>query len=86
MVVKLTKYGPRRYIQLVEAYRDEDGRARQPTVASLGRLESIDQHFESVVRGLEHVTGRQRPLPDAPATRSSEPEIAFEPARHLGDV
>ena len=86
MFVKLTKSGPRRYIQLVEAYRDEDGRARQRTVASLGRLESIDQHFESVVRGLERVTGRQRPLPDASATASSEPEIVFEPARHLGDV
>lgn len=56
---------PRRYIQLVEAYRDEDGRARQRTAASLGRLESIDQHFESVIRGLERVTGRQRLPSDA---------------------
>jgi len=88
MFVKLTKSGPRRYIQLVEAYRDEDGRARQRTVASLGRLESIDQHFESVVRGLERVTGRQRP--DAHSTSESsssvEPQIVFEPARTLGDV
>jgi transposase len=87
MFVKLTKSGPRRYIQLVEAYRDEDGRARQRTVASLGRLESIDQHFESVVRGLERVTGRQRSQADLPPESSSPaPEIVFEPARNLGDV
>ena len=87
MFVKLTKSGPRRYIQLVEAYRDEDGRARQRTVASLGRLESIDQHFESVVRGLERVTGRQRAQANSPlASSSSDPEIVFEPARNLGDV
>ena len=86
MFVKLTKSGPRRYIQLVEAYRDEDGRARQRTVASLGRLESIDQHFESVVRGLERVTGRQRPDAHSPPESSAEPQIVFEPARNLGDV
>jgi len=86
MFVKLTKSGPRRYIQLVEAYRDEEGRARQRTVASLGRLESVDQHFESVVRGLERVTGRQRPPSDAAQARVADTEIVFEPARHLGDV
>jgi len=86
MFVKLTKSGPRRYIQLVEAYRDEDGRARQRTVASLGRLESIDQHFESVVRGLERVTGRQRSAEKAANAGIADTEIVFEPARHLGDV
>jgi transposase len=86
MFVKLTKSGPRRYIQLVEAYRDEDGRARQRTVASLGRLESIDQHFESVVRGLERVTGRQRPAAEPADNGIADTEVVFEPARHLGDV
>lgn len=80
MYVKLTQSGPRRYIQLVEAYRDDQGRARQRTVASLGRLEVIDQHFESVVRGLERATGRKRP------SSSEAPEIVYEPARNLGDV
>lgn len=56
MFVKLTKSGPRRYIQLVEAYRDESGRARQRTIASLGRLETIDAHYDSLIRGLERVT------------------------------
>jgi len=48
--------GPRRYIQLVEAFRDVEGRARQRIVAILGRLEAVDQHFESLVRGLVRVT------------------------------
>lgn len=80
MYVKLTKSGPRRYIQLVEAFRDDQGRVRQRTVASLGRLEQIDQNFESLIRGLERVTGRERPM------AADAPSITYEPARNLGDV
>ena len=80
MYVKLTKSGPRRYIQLVEGYRDDQGRSRQRTIASLGRLEQIDQNFESVIRGLERVTGRKRTPAGEP------PSIVYEPARDLGDV
>lgn len=84
MFVKLTKSGPRRYIQLVEAYRDENGRARQRTIASLGRLETIDAHYDSLIRGLERVTGRDHSAESSAATE--QPDIVFKPARHLGDV
>jgi hypothetical protein len=84
MFVKLTKSGPRRYIQLVEAYRDENGRARQRTIASLGRLETIDAHYDSLIRGLERVTGRDRSA--EPPAEAELPDIVFKPARHLGDV
>jgi transposase len=85
MFVKLTKSGPRRYLQLVESYRDESGRTKQRTIASLGRFEKIDQHFESVIRGLERVTGRRRPSTGVEAA-PEKPEITFDPALSLGDV
>ena len=36
MYIKITKSGPRRYVQLVESFRDGDGRVRQRTVANIG--------------------------------------------------
>lgn len=83
MFIKLTKSGPRRYVQLVESYRDPTGRTRQRTVASLGRLEQVECHVESMVRGLLRVTGREGRLP---APGRAAPAIAFSPARALGDV
>ncbi|MCA9972098.1 MAG: IS1634 family transposase [Anaerolineales bacterium] len=85
MFIKLTRSGPRRYVQLVESYRDESGRTKQRTVASLGRLESLEPHLESLVRGLERVTGRQLTRARSPAAQAS-PAIEFAPTRTLGDV
>lgn len=80
MFIKLTRSGPRRYVQLVESFRDDDGRVKQRTIASLGRLERIDPHVESVIRGLQRVTGRAiEPQPEPPV-------LHFEPARAIGDV
>ncbi|MBK8974272.1 MAG: hypothetical protein IPM37_24015 [Hahellaceae bacterium] len=52
MYIKITKSGPRRYVQLVEAYRDDQGNPRQRTVATPAdwkplpvRLTSVDQWF-----------------------------------------
>ena len=83
MYIKLTKCGPRRYVQLVESYRDESGRTRQRTVASLGRLEAIEENLDSLVKGLEKVSGREVTRSSAPA---AEPDIRFEPSRALGDT
>lgn len=58
MLVKFTKSGPRRYSQQAESYRDENGRVKHRTIASLGRLEKIDANFDQMVRGLERATGR----------------------------
>ncbi|THD11278.1 hypothetical protein B1806_03940 [Metallibacterium scheffleri] len=81
MFIKVTRSGPRRYVQLVEAYRDDDGHPRQRTVATLGRLDQMDTQLESVIAGLLRLSGRhphnrntgtwddvQQPLfPDPPA-------------------
>jgi hypothetical protein len=39
MFIKVTQSGHRRYAQLVESFRNEDGKPRQRTVCTLGRLE-----------------------------------------------
>ena len=39
MFIKVTTSGPRRYVQLVESYRDDAGRVKKRTVATLGRLD-----------------------------------------------
>lgn len=80
MFIKVTKSGQRRYVQLVEAFRDDAGRPKQRTVATLGRLDQLNTELESVISGLLRVTGRS--LPEAPAA----PPMTFEPARDYGDV
>ena len=87
MFIKLTKSGPRRYLQLAESYRDENGRVKQRTIASLGRLEKIDANFDSLIRGLERVTGRKSAADtNIASAKDNNPAISFGPARALGDV
>jgi transposase len=81
MFVKITTSGPRRYIQLVESYRDAAGRVKKRTVATLGRLDQIGGELDAVINGLLKVSGRP-PLGDAPAA----PAVRFDSARALGDV
>lgn len=80
MFIKVTTSGPRRYVQLVEAYRDDNGRPKQRTVATLGRLDQLNTELESVISGLLRVTGKS--LPEVTPT----PSLTFEAARDYGDV
>lgn len=80
MFIKLTHSGPRSYVQLVEAYRDDAGRPKQRTVATLGRLDQLTTELDSVISGLLRVTGKAAP------TAASPPAISFESARAFGDV
>ena len=80
MFIKVTTSGPRRYVQLVEAYRDDDGRPKQRTLATLGRLDQLNSDLESVISGLLRVTGKT--LPEA----LPSPNLTFESARDYGDV
>ena len=81
MFVKITTSGPRRYIQLVESYRDEAGRVKKRTVATLGRLDQLGGELDSVINGLLKISGRP-PMGDA----SVVPSVRFDSARALGDV
>ena len=81
MFIKVTHSGARRYVQLVAAYRDDDGRPKQRTVATLGRIDQLNTELKSVIAGLQRVTGCANSVPSG--TTSAEWLI---PARDFGDV
>jgi hypothetical protein len=82
MFLKITRSGPRQYLQLVEAYRDDAGKAKHRTLASLGRLDQMAGSLDAVIAGLLKVTGRSPDILNPP----TPPAIKFESARALGDV
>jgi hypothetical protein len=63
MYVKVTRSGPRRYVQLVESFRNDEGKVKQRTLATLGRLDRMDGALESVINGLMKIAGRAAPAP-----------------------
>ena len=83
MYVKVTTSGPRRYVQLIESFRDEDGRVKKRTVATLGRADQLSGELDSVIDGLLKVAGRE-PAKLVPAISASS--LTFESARALGNV
>ena len=59
MFVKLTRSGGRRYLQLVESYRNDAGQPRQRTVATVGRLDEAGGAVDTLIDRLLAATGRQ---------------------------
>ena len=83
MFVKVTTSGPRRYVQLVESFRDEAGLVKKRTVATLGRLDQLGGELDSVIDGLMKVAGRK---PLQPVEAKEPVSVVFESARALGNV
>lgn len=79
MFIKLTRSGSRTYAQLVESFRDEHGKSRQRTVATLGRVDEQDGQVDALLNGLLRAKGR-------PAAWAESPQVRFESALSLGDV
>jgi transposase len=79
MFIKLTRSGARTYAQLVESFRDEHGKPRQRTVATLGRIDEHDGQVDALLNGLLRAKGR-------PAAVAASPQVRFESALSLGDV
>lgn len=80
MYVKVTSSGPRRYVQLVEAFRDDSGRTRQRLVATLGRLEAVEAGgTDALLNGLLRVSGK-------PTLEEGTGETEFASARSVGDT
>ena len=80
MFLKITRSGPRKYLQLVEAFRDDAGKAKHRTLVTLGRLDQLTDSLDAVISGLLKVTGR----PDV--LNATLPPVEFESARALGHV
>ena len=79
MFIKLTRSGGHNYVQLVESYRNEEGKPRQRSVATLGRVDETDGAVDSLLNGLLRAKG-------LPASVAAPPQVAFESALALGDV
>ena len=87
MFVKVTSSGPRRYVQLVESYRDGAGRVKKRTVATLGRMDQLAGELDSVIDGLLRVAGREpMAAKSAAAPALAGASLSFETARALGNV
>ncbi len=87
MFVKVTASGPRRYVQLVESYRDDAGRVKKRTVATLGRADQLAGELDSVIDGLLKVAGREpmaAKASTAPVLAASS--LSFETARPSSTV
>ena len=78
MFIKLTRSGGRSYAQLVESFRDEQGRPRQRTLATLGRTDEVGGQVDALLQGLARVKGR-------PAGLVSPVQVQFESALALGE-
>ena len=79
MFIKLTRSGGRTYAQLAESFRDEHGRPRQRTLATLGRVDETGGQLDKVLAALLRAKGR-------PASDGAAPQVRFESALALGDV
>lgn len=78
MFVRINESGGRRYLQIVESYRNEVGKPRHRVIANLGRIDGMgDGHLDALIRGLCRAAGRDEP---------AMTEIMHEPARSFGDV
>jgi transposase len=88
MFVKLTRSGSRRYVQLVESYRDEAGKPRQRTIATVGRLDETGGAVDSLLNGLLRATGRAAvDVPgDTPEASAASAGIRFDSSLSFGDV
>lgn len=78
MFIKVTQSGSRRYAQLVESFRNVDGKPRQRTVCTLGRLEDGGE-VDTLIASLQRARGI------AP-TPSPLDGLRFTDSRHAGDV
>ena len=83
MFIKVTTTSGRRYAQLVESFRNENGQPRQRTLATLGRLEP-DGDVDRLISALNRAQGRE------PSGATSAPtglgELKFLEAKAAGDL
>lgn len=79
MFIKLTQASGRTYAQLVESYRDESGKPRQRTLATIGRVDESGGQVDALLDGLLRAKGRS-------CGGASAPQVRFESALALGDV
>ena len=78
MFIKVTQSGSRRYAQLVESFRNSEGKPRQRTVCTLGRLEDGGE-VDTLIASLQRARGLVLAVSPLEGLR-------FTASRHAGDV
>ena len=81
MFIKVTSSGGRRYAQLVESYRNDEGAPRQRTICTLGRVERGGD-VDKLISALQRAQG----VDTAAATVDPLAGLQFLEARAAGDV
>jgi hypothetical protein len=77
MYTRITQSGGHRYLQLVEGYRNDSGKVRQRVVASLGRVDQLDESkLAPLIGGLQRAIGQS----------SITAAVQFESAKPYGDL
>ena len=62
MFTRITESGGRRYLQIVESFRNEAGKPRLRVIANLGRVDEMkDGQLDALIRGLSRAAGRTEP-------------------------
>lgn len=79
----VTSFGEILGDQTVELGRDEHGRVKKRTVATLGRVDQLGAELDSVIEGLLKIQGR---APSATPDALAAPSLSFDSARALGNV
>ena len=66
MFIRISNSGCRQYLRLVQAYRAENGVARQRQIAQLGRLDQLDEReVTGLIDNLRRFTGfNGSPVPE----------------------
>jgi hypothetical protein len=78
MYTRITESGGRRYLQLVEGHRDENGKVRIKVVANLGRLDRIKPgKLDPLINGLNRAVGR---------LENTASDVAYDSSLGYGDV
>ncbi len=85
MFVKLTRSGGRRYLQLVESYRNDAGQPRQRTVATVGRLDEAGGAVDTLIDRLLGATGRSAGAAVSASPPSAD-DIRFDASLAYGDA
>ena len=78
MFIKVTQSGNRRYAQLVESFRNLEGKPRQRTVCTLGRL-APGGEVDTLIASLQRAQGIEAP----PCALDG---LRFTDSRHAGDI
>ena len=84
-VKRSPRSGGRRYLQLLESYRNESGQPRQRTVATVGRLDEAGGPVDTLIERLLAAAGRSAGVAVTPPLLAVD-DIRFDSSLAYGDV